>query len=306
MLTNVFEGGREKCGRYWESNDEWDVLVDDDPSFKMNSGEPESSRAGSEGGGFFDSAPTNPPTQTIVRRTLHIRRRSDPVHIPRRKIRHLQYIAWPDFDVPANPSDVVKLIREVEVAQKLYLEETNGETKRNETRREAAPPVVCMCSAGIGRTGVFILVSTLLDKLKRDRIARSTAGIKRKKSSTKRYRSLPGTIEDSMDLDRAVSSPRLETPSSLAATLLASTLDSPFTQTTTTPTFSPNLPEPLNSDTAPLLRNEPIFATLNELREQRMSMVGNYRQYVCAVECILVGALEELELERKESASYFA
>lgn len=316
MLTNVFEGGREKCGRYWESDPsgQWDVVVEsqDDLNDCVEMG-----KSTGAGGGFFESTkPSTVPTQTTIRRTISIRRRSDPPDFPARKIRHLQYIAWPDFDVPADPTDVVSLIREVDAAQQEYLAEVQWPSSR------PPPPVVCMCSAGIGRTGVFLLVSTLLDKLERERVEReSIIATSRRSSMKKRVRSPDlrlHEVDDSqmeMEIDSPPTPHRVirtanststsvrplissDSTSSLTATLSASTLDSPSSfSTAATSTADTEPASPLDLDLPPLLRSDPIFATLNELREQRMSMVGNYRQYVCVVECTLVGALEELSKE---------
>lgn len=105
------------------------------------------------------------------------------------------------------------------------------------------------------------------------------------------------SFSDPILVDSPASSPNSfrsdSTATALSATLSASTLDSSSTP-------SSSLSAPSSEDTSPLLRPEPIFATLNELREQRMSMVGNYRQYVCVVACTLVGALAELEEEKRE------
>lgn len=48
---------------------------------------------------------------------------------------------------------------------------------------------------------------------------------------------------------------------------------------------------------------DPIFAGVASMRQQRMSMVANYRQYVCVHECVLVGALQEISEELKEMRS---
>lgn len=55
---------------------------------------------------------------------------------------------------------------------------------------------------------------------------------------------------------------------------------------------------------APALdQTDPIFAGVNEMREQRMSMVANYRQYVCVHECLLVGALELVRQDQQTAQS---
>lgn len=45
---------------------------------------------------------------------------------------------------------------------------------------------------------------------------------------------------------------------------------------------------------------DPIFAGVASMRQQRMSMVANYRQYVCVHECVLVGAMQEIEEELRK------
>lgn len=273
MLTNLHEGGREKCGRYWmpEPTATWDVLVD--------GGEAEDEHQ--PGGGFF--APAKEPVaplETTIRRTISIRKKSASPGTPPRKIRHIQYRAWPDFDIPAAPSDVVGLVREVERAQDEYMREVGW-------TNEVEPPILAHCSAGVGRTGVFIMVATMLEKLRKDRQAarkvvdEATAMDVDAPPSLLSHDSFGSTSSHST----ASSSAPIPSPSSLnsdtaslAAGLSASTL------------------EP-SASLAPLLRHDPIYAAVNELREQRMSMVANFRQYVCVHECTLVGAVEEMERE---------
>lgn len=40
-----------------------------------------------------------------------------------------------------------------------------------------------------------------------------------------------------------------------------------------------------------------IFVKANEMREMRMSMIANFKQFICVYECCLEGALEEIRLE---------
>lgn len=147
MLTNINEGGREKCGRYWieEAGGEWEVKVVGQVR------EETKVEAGGAGGGFF-SSPSGSPSiagtvepiiETTLRRTLYIRRRSDPPKVPSRTIQHIQFIGWPDFDVPANTSEVLGLVREVEKTQDEYLREIGVKEGVD------APPVLAHCSAGV-------------------------------------------------------------------------------------------------------------------------------------------------------------
>uniref|UniRef100_A0A8C7XH73 protein-tyrosine-phosphatase n=1 Tax=Oryzias sinensis TaxID=183150 RepID=A0A8C7XH73_9TELE len=60
-----------------------------------------------------------------------------------RAITHLQYVAWPDHGVPDDPSDFLQFVSSV-----------------RETRDKE--PLMVHCSAGIGRTGVLIIMETAL------------------------------------------------------------------------------------------------------------------------------------------------
>lgn len=312
MLTNLKEGGRDKCGRYWAAaggGECWNVRVE-----REDGVEEDEEEVGGGGGFFATKEPkTSGDDSVTIRRTIHLTHK---LTGSTRKVRHIQYCAWPDFDIPAKPSDVVSLVREVESAQCDYLAErgTGDEGKD--------PPVLAHCSAGVGRTGVFIMVSSMLEKFRRDRSARLDEGkddameidIPSPRTS---FFPLPSTDlptttlesgSEASDSDIPEPSPSSVTSdtSLLAHDLRASTLNPP-------PSSPPREPSPLPTTSAssppalspplqvvpPLERVEPIFSATNELREGRMSMVANYRQYVCVVECTLVGLLEELQSEVK-------
>ncbi|BGP18469.1 phosphotyrosine-specific ptp2-like protein [Rhodosporidiobolus nylandii] len=346
MLTNLQEGGRDKCGRYWVSQKdaEWDVQVEGDLAHedeaRLNLGAGSAGGnfggrggagggGGPEGGGFFaafDAARASPNEEkapltkqdSTIRRTITVQRHraaASPAARPR-KIRHIQYRAWPDFDIPADPADVVALVNEVDAAQQDYMREIGW---RVEEHDGLEPPILAHCSAGVGRTGVFIMVSSLLEKMRKDRASNRAAG---------------ENDDDKMDVDPAVPRApirpqlreRLSDPetSFLSAGLSLSTLDSPAPRTPTTlvPAATPDAtsdPPPTSrapsahpaagsghpklpaDDGVPALEQpDPAFAGVNELREQRMSMVANYRQYVCVIECVIEGAVKEMQ--REESA----
>lgn len=61
-----------------------------------------------------------------------------------RCIKHMQYIAWPDHGVPDSPTQFLQFTEKVRAA------------------RTGDAPVVVHCSAGIGRTGVLVLMETAL------------------------------------------------------------------------------------------------------------------------------------------------
>ncbi|KAH8835075.1 protein-tyrosine phosphatase-like protein [Flagelloscypha sp. PMI_526] len=69
---------------------------------------------------------------------------------------HLLYTAWPDHGVPA-PEDRASLRAFLRLA-----DAKNRETSSDRPDLDPDPPIVINCSAGIGRTGSFITMSSIL------------------------------------------------------------------------------------------------------------------------------------------------
>lgn len=74
-----------------------------------------------------------------------------------RRIYHYHFQVWPDHGVPADPGCVLNFLHDVNTRQeKLRLENVN-------------PGPICVhCSAGIGRTGTFIVIDMILDQIERE------------------------------------------------------------------------------------------------------------------------------------------
>jgi len=73
-----------------------------------------------------------------------------------RCIHQFHFKAWPDHGVPSDPSTVLSFLKDVNDRQNSHVE-MNKSTKIG--------PVVVHCSAGIGRTGTFIVIDILLNVL---------------------------------------------------------------------------------------------------------------------------------------------
>ena len=62
---------------------------------------------------------------------------------------HFQYVGWPDFGTPTFATPFIGFIRRV----------------RSEHKQDGSPLVV-HCSSGVGRSGVFIILDCMLERLK--------------------------------------------------------------------------------------------------------------------------------------------
>lgn len=122
MTTNLEEGGKSKCERYWPK----------EAGFAKQYGDIQVQlRESHEDSGF-------------VRNRLRFVRGSE-----QRDVMHFFYNSWPDHGVPMQQGrmytrDVIKLL----VAVRKYRHVTDG----------FASPLLVHCSAGIGRTGCFVVI----------------------------------------------------------------------------------------------------------------------------------------------------
>ncbi|CAB3404167.1 unnamed protein product [Caenorhabditis bovis] len=66
-----------------------------------------------------------------------------------REIKHLQYTAWPDHGVPDHPTPFLVFLKRVKTLNS-----------------PDAGPIISHCSAGIGRTGAFIVIDCMLERLR--------------------------------------------------------------------------------------------------------------------------------------------
>ncbi|XP_018646753.1 receptor tyrosine phosphatase type r2a,putative [Schistosoma mansoni] len=72
--------------------------------------------------------------------------------IETREVRQLQFTAWPDHGVPNHPAPLLMFLRRV----------------RAECPADSGP-VIVHCSAGVGRTGAFILLDILLEQMRHEK-----------------------------------------------------------------------------------------------------------------------------------------
>ncbi|XP_060027040.1 receptor-type tyrosine-protein phosphatase epsilon isoform X3 [Erinaceus europaeus] len=65
-----------------------------------------------------------------------------------RLVCHLHFTSWPDFGVPFTPIGMLKFLKKVKTLNPLH-----------------AGPTVVHCSAGVGRTGTFIVIDAMMDMM---------------------------------------------------------------------------------------------------------------------------------------------
>ncbi|XP_012226664.1 tyrosine-protein phosphatase Lar isoform X6 [Linepithema humile] len=71
----------------------------------------------------------------------------------RREIKQLQFTAWPDHGVPEHPAPFLQFLRRV---RSLNIPDSG--------------PLVVHCSAGVGRTGCFIVIDSMLERIKHEKM----------------------------------------------------------------------------------------------------------------------------------------
>lgn len=71
--------------------------------------------------------------------------------------------AWPDHGVPADPGCVLNFLHDVNARQ----DSIALSLASNNQNAPCIGPILVHCSAGIGRTGTFIVIDMILDQIKR-------------------------------------------------------------------------------------------------------------------------------------------
>ncbi|KAF4456109.1 putative protein-tyrosine-phosphatase [Fusarium austroafricanum] len=300
MLTAESEGGQLKCHPYWKGRDfgairlkllsEKKVSLDIDKHRSDSHHTP--SASASEAGRkraattttFESSTPTPRPAQGPAETPYVIVRKFALAHTahpfaPIREITHLHFPAWPDFGTPAQPSHLLALVELANVMQRSALPVDSNSVVGSKLSIDSLPitwydepeadsrarPMLVHCSAGCGRTGTFCTVDSVIDMLKRQRQA---------KMDSVRSRDHEGDVNMG---DNGDTSPR-------------STRHFNFY----TPGQRSNMERQVARGGAHIDTDwvyddsvDLIQKTVEDFREQRLSMVQSLRQYVLCYETVL-------------------
>lgn len=94
---------------------------------------------------------------------------------PMREVTQIQYADWPDLGAPASPMELLGLVEQVNkvVRRSASPSKVAGP---DEATPEGQRPILVHCSAGCGRTGTFCTIDSVIDMLKRQRLAHEGGG----------------------------------------------------------------------------------------------------------------------------------
>ncbi|KAL7926452.1 hypothetical protein ACQKWADRAFT_140250 [Trichoderma austrokoningii] len=305
MLTAESEGGQLKCHTYWNDREYGPIKLRklsekkaslDLDKHKSNAATVQSTMPSAEASRrranttttleapATTPAPAQPDTFVTIRKfaLTHAAHPYEPI----REITHLHFSSWPDFGTPAQPSHLLALVELANVMQRASLPvETasilGGPSKianglapitwYDEPEADGASrPMLVHCSAGCGRTGAFCTVDSVIDMMKRQRLSNMSGNRQPQAPAA-------STADTRMDLDDAIS-PMTNRPMSFKFDLDHQ------------PKFDEAKMEAHPSLDLSWMQDDSldlIQKTVEDFREQRISMVQSLQQYVLCYETVL-------------------
>lgn len=126
MLTQLREGYRAKCCQYWPEEEGSDIQTED----------------------LCVTMKFVRDDVLYVTRSFHVLHKASDRAMD---VIHLQFTSWPDHGVPKTPKDLLDFLTEVQSLT----------TEMKKTEMDEEPPLLIHCSAGVGRSGVLLLMDLL-------------------------------------------------------------------------------------------------------------------------------------------------
>ena len=225
MLTREVEGMQVKCCNYWDSGQYGPFLL------KMvqttETAEERLSRPTQPTEFLWNSEPSSPPPASknpTITRKLELSNEDFP-SAGTRSIVQMQYLEWPDSNIPDDPRGILDLVTNLqqEVDSAPFTKPTVDNLRHDEADPNTGvvkrgldhPPVLLHCSAGVGRTGGFIAIDAILDGIRREVRKRKAAAMRRKEERRSRethqsFRSPPFGADRDVEMSDSKPSPPQE------------------------------------------------------------------------------------------------